>query len=183
MRWKRGRCNAFRAYAWIVRNWTVQVHPIEGGCSVFESTQRPENRQIATGADMTEPVLEPASGARSPIRVTVLSDRRSGAPSRPQPRQQGALDSQIDKRHSSTYPRHFSSLHMRSCASHSPAVVLMHIRLFFQDCAFASIGAGTVAVRCMNPRPAQGQVSTHGPQSGNGRGIWRALCDIRASEG
>ncbi|KAI9449517.1 mitochondrial FAD carrier protein [Lactarius psammicola] len=48
------------------------------------------------------------------------------------------------------------------------------------------LGAGTVAVLCMNPLDllkVKFQVSTRGPEGGNGRGIWRALRDIRASEG
>jgi solute carrier family 25 folate transporter 32 len=60
----------------------------------------------------------------------------------------------------------------------------MHI--LFQDHAFAGIGAGTVAVLCMNPLDllkVKFQVSTRGPEGGIGRGIWPALCDIRASEG
>jgi solute carrier family 25 folate transporter 32 len=54
------------------------------------------------------------------------------------------------------------------------------------DHAFAGIGAGTVAVLCMNPLDllkVKFQVSTRAPEGGIGRGIWRALCDIRASEG
>jgi hypothetical protein len=55
-----------------------------------------------------------------------------------------------------------------------------------QDHAFAGIGAGTAAVLCMNPLDllkVKFQVSTRGPEGGIGRGIWRALCDIHASEG
>ncbi|KAH8978824.1 mitochondrial carrier domain-containing protein [Lactarius akahatsu] len=54
------------------------------------------------------------------------------------------------------------------------------------DYAFAGIGAGTVAVLCMNPLDllkVKFQVSTRGPEGGIGRGIWRALRDIHASEG
>lgn len=54
------------------------------------------------------------------------------------------------------------------------------------DHAFAGIGAGTVAVLCMNPLDllkVKFQVSTRGPEGGIGRGILRALGDIRASEG
>jgi len=54
------------------------------------------------------------------------------------------------------------------------------------DHAFAGIGAGTVAVLCMNPLDllkVKFQVSTRGPEGGIGRGIWRALRDIHASEG
>jgi solute carrier family 25 folate transporter 32 len=54
------------------------------------------------------------------------------------------------------------------------------------DHAFAGIGAGTVAVLCMNPLDllkVKFQVSTRGPEGGVGRGIWRALRDIHASEG
>ena len=39
---------------------------------------------------------------------------------------------------------------------------------------------------CMNPLDllkVKFQVSTRGPEGGIGRGIWRALSDIRASEG
>ncbi|KAH9005560.1 mitochondrial carrier domain-containing protein [Lactarius hatsudake] len=52
--------------------------------------------------------------------------------------------------------------------------------------AFAGIGAGTVAVLCMNPLDllkVKFQVPTRGPEGGIGRGIWRALRDIHASEG
>jgi hypothetical protein len=55
-----------------------------------------------------------------------------------------------------------------------------------QDHAFAGIGAGTVAVLCMNPLDllkVKFQVSTRAPGSGIGRGIWLALRDIQASEG
>jgi Mitochondrial carrier protein len=55
-----------------------------------------------------------------------------------------------------------------------------------QDHAFAGIGAGTAAVLCMNPLDllkVKFQVSTRGPEGGIGRGIWRALRDIHASEG
>ena len=55
-----------------------------------------------------------------------------------------------------------------------------------QDHAFAGIGAGTVAVLCMNPLDllkVKFQVSTRGPEGGIGRGIWLALRDIRSSEG
>jgi Mitochondrial carrier protein len=55
-----------------------------------------------------------------------------------------------------------------------------------QDHAFAGIGAGTAAVLCMNPLDllkVKFQVSTHEPEGGIGRGIWRALRDIHASEG
>ncbi|KAN0116440.1 mitochondrial carrier [Russula decolorans] len=54
------------------------------------------------------------------------------------------------------------------------------------DHAFAGIGAGTVAVLCMNPLDllkVKFQVSTRAPVSGIGRGIWLALRDIHASEG
>ncbi|KAH9007856.1 mitochondrial carrier domain-containing protein [Lactarius deliciosus] len=54
------------------------------------------------------------------------------------------------------------------------------------DHAFAGIGAGTVAVLCMNPLDllkVKFQVSTRGPEDGIGRGIWRALRDIHANEG
>ncbi|KAH9047455.1 mitochondrial FAD carrier protein [Lactarius deliciosus] len=54
------------------------------------------------------------------------------------------------------------------------------------DHAFAGIGAGTVAVLCMNPLDllkVKFQVSTRGPEGGIGRDIWRALRDIHASEG
>ncbi|KAH9171558.1 mitochondrial carrier domain-containing protein, partial [Lactarius sanguifluus] len=54
------------------------------------------------------------------------------------------------------------------------------------DHVFAGIGAGTVAVLCMNPLDllnVKFQVSTRGPKGGIGRGIWRALCDIHAIEG
>ncbi|KAH9988171.1 mitochondrial carrier domain-containing protein [Russula vinacea] len=55
------------------------------------------------------------------------------------------------------------------------------------DHAFAGIGAGTVAVLCMNPLDllkVKFQVSTRAPSgSGVGRGIWLALRDIHASEG
>ncbi|KAH9019579.1 mitochondrial FAD carrier protein [Lactarius deliciosus] len=54
------------------------------------------------------------------------------------------------------------------------------------DHAFAGIGAGTVAVLCMNrldPLKVKFQVSTRGPEGGIGRGILRALRDIHASEG
>ncbi|KAI9433174.1 mitochondrial carrier domain-containing protein, partial [Lactarius indigo] len=54
------------------------------------------------------------------------------------------------------------------------------------DHAFAGIGAGTVAVLCMNPLDllkVKFQVSTRGPEGGIGRGIWYVLRDIRASEG
>jgi len=54
------------------------------------------------------------------------------------------------------------------------------------DHAFAGIGAGTVAVLCMNPLDllkVKFQVSTSGPEGGIGRGIWRALRDIHANEG
>ncbi|KAH9025979.1 mitochondrial FAD carrier protein [Lactarius pseudohatsudake] len=54
------------------------------------------------------------------------------------------------------------------------------------DHAFAGIGAGTVAVLCMNPLDllkVKFQVSTRGPEGGIGRGIWCALRDIHASEG
>jgi solute carrier family 25 folate transporter 32 len=59
---------------------------------------------------------------------------------------------------------------------------------FWQDHAFAGIGAGTVAVLCMNPLDllkVKFQVSTRAPGSGGGigRGIWLALRDIHASEG
>ncbi|KAN0134115.1 mitochondrial fad carrier protein [Lactarius tabidus] len=75
---------------------------------------------------------------------------------------------------------------MQSCASpHLPHPT--HAYYFkFQDHAFAGIGAGTVAVLCMNPLDlldVKFQVSTRGSEGGIGRGIWRALCDIRASEG
>ena len=57
-----------------------------------------------------------------------------------------------------------------------------------QDHAFAGIGAGTVAVLCMNPLDllkVKFQVSTsvRAPGGGMGRGIWFALRDIHASEG
>ena len=61
-----------------------------------------------------------------------------------------------------------------------------HAYSFFQDHPFAGIGAGTVAVLCMNPLDllkVKFQVSTRGPEGGIGRGIWRALCDVQASEG
>ncbi|KAH8980157.1 mitochondrial FAD carrier protein [Lactarius hatsudake] len=54
------------------------------------------------------------------------------------------------------------------------------------DHAFAGIGAGTVAVLCMNPLDllkVKFQVSTRGPEDGIGRGIWHALRDIHANEG
>jgi solute carrier family 25 folate transporter 32 len=57
---------------------------------------------------------------------------------------------------------------------------------FFQDHAFAGISAGTVAVLCMNTLDllkVKFQVSTRGPEGSIRRGIWRALCDIPASEG
>jgi len=57
---------------------------------------------------------------------------------------------------------------------------------FWQDHAFAGIGAGTVSVLCMNPLDllkVKFQVSTRAPGSGIGRGIWLALRDIHASEG
>ena len=58
---------------------------------------------------------------------------------------------------------------------------------YLQDHAFAGIGAGTVAVLCMNPLDllkVKFQVSTRAPEGGGiGRGIWRALRDIHASEG
>jgi solute carrier family 25 folate transporter 32 len=58
----------------------------------------------------------------------------------------------------------------------------------WQDHAFAGIGAGTVAVLCMNPLDllkVKFQVSTsvRAPGGGMGRGIWFALRDIHASEG
>ena len=62
----------------------------------------------------------------------------------------------------------------------------MHFIIYFQDHASAGIGAGTVAVLCMNPLDllkVKFQVSTRGPEGGIGRGIWRALGDIRVSEG
>jgi solute carrier family 25 (mitochondrial folate transporter), member 32 len=55
-----------------------------------------------------------------------------------------------------------------------------------QDHAFAGIGAGTAAVLFMNPLDllkVKFQVATRGPEGGIGRGIWRALSDIHASEG
>jgi hypothetical protein len=109
-------------------------------------------------------------------------------------RPQGAPNSQNDKRCNSACPprtpspNQVSSQHMQSCASqqlHHLATFCSCI-LFFQDHAFAGIGAGTVAVLCMNPLDllkVKFQVSTRGPEGGIGRGIWRALCDIRASEG
>ncbi|KAI0258378.1 mitochondrial FAD carrier protein [Gloeopeniophorella convolvens] len=54
------------------------------------------------------------------------------------------------------------------------------------DHAFAGIGAGTVAVLCMNPLDllkVKFQVSTRRPEGGAGRGIWLALRGIHASEG
>ncbi|KAH9009720.1 hypothetical protein EDB85DRAFT_2243252 [Lactarius pseudohatsudake] len=54
------------------------------------------------------------------------------------------------------------------------------------DHAVAGIGAGTVAVLCMNPLDllkVKFQVSTRGPKDGIGRGIWHALRDIHANEG
>ena len=60
------------------------------------------------------------------------------------------------------------------------------ILLSGQDHAFAGIGAGTVAVLCMNPLDllkVKFQVSTRVPGSGIGRGIWLALRDIHAGEG
>jgi hypothetical protein len=70
-------------------------------------------------------------------------------------------------------------------ARHNTSIISL-ITFFSQDHAFAGIGAGTVAVLCMNPLDllkVKFQVSTRGPEGGIGRGIWRALCDIRASEG
>src|SRR5713226_5195474 len=55
-----------------------------------------------------------------------------------------------------------------------------------KDHAFAGIGAGIVAVFCMNPLDllkVKFQVSTRALGSGIGRGIWLALRDIHASEG
>ncbi|KAH9059786.1 mitochondrial carrier domain-containing protein [Lactarius vividus] len=55
-----------------------------------------------------------------------------------------------------------------------------------QDHAFAGIGTGTVAVLCMDPLDllkVKFQVSTCGPESGIGRGFWRALRDIHTTEG
>ena len=54
------------------------------------------------------------------------------------------------------------------------------------DHAFGGIAAGAVATICMNPLDllkVKFQVSTRGPEGGVGRGIWRALRDIHASEG
>src|SRR6267154_2599911 len=65
-------------------------------------------------------------------------------------------------------------------------LILLIILIFWQDHAFAGIGAGTVAVLCMNPLDllkVKFQVSTRAPGSGIGRGIWLALRDIHASEG
>ena len=75
---------------------------------------------------------------------------------------------------------------MQSCASYHPTLLRIKLIVFIQDHAFAGIGAGTVAVLCMNPLDllkVKFQVSTRGPEGGIGRGIWRALCDIRVSEG
>src|SRR6266702_99131 len=61
-----------------------------------------------------------------------------------------------------------------------------HCVFVFQDHAFAGIGAGTVAVLCMNPLDllkVKFQVQTRGPEGGIGRSIWRALRDIHTSEG
>ncbi|KAH8980055.1 mitochondrial carrier domain-containing protein [Lactarius akahatsu] len=79
----------------------------------------------------------------------------------------------------SFFPTHAIVRHHNSCNSWSPS-------LRFQDHAFAGIGAGTVAVLCMNPLDllkVKFQVSTRGPKDGIGRGIWRALRDIHANEG
>ncbi|KAH9047142.1 mitochondrial carrier domain-containing protein, partial [Lactarius hengduanensis] len=54
------------------------------------------------------------------------------------------------------------------------------------DHAFARIGAGTVAVLCMNPLDllkVKFQMSMRGPEGGIGRSVWRAQCVIHASEG
>lgn len=51
----------------------------------------------------------------------------------------------------------------------------------FQDHAIAGIGTCTVAVPCMTPLEllkVKFQVSTHGPESGIGRDIFCALCNI-----
>jgi solute carrier family 25 folate transporter 32 len=61
----------------------------------------------------------------------------------------------------------------------------MHILWFRAWHASAGIGASTVAVLHMNPLDLlkiKFQVSTRGSEGGIGRGIWCALCDIRASE-
>ncbi|KAH9954779.1 mitochondrial carrier domain-containing protein [Russula dissimulans] len=81
---------------------------------------------------------------------------------------------------SSRFLAHFSPtlllfLLARACA---PAFAL-------QDHAFAGIGAGAVAVLCMNTLDllkVRLQVLTCGPEGGIGCGIWRALRDIHASE-
>ncbi|KAH9025976.1 mitochondrial carrier domain-containing protein [Lactarius pseudohatsudake] len=55
-----------------------------------------------------------------------------------------------------------------------------------QDHAFTGIGAGTVAVLCMNPLDllkVKFQMSMRGPEGGIGRSVWRAQCVIHASEG
>ena len=81
-----------------------------------------------------------------------------------------------------------SSRHMHWCARRKQQHAACLISFRWQDHAFAGIGAGTVAVLCMNPLDllkVKFQVSTsvRAPGGGMGRGIWFGLRDIHASEG
>jgi len=82
------------------------------------------------------------------------------------------------------------------CPTHAIVPVIKHVLVvalagwlcccILQDHAFAGICAGTIAVICINPLnllKVKFQVSTRAPEGGIGRGIWRALPDIHASEG
>ncbi|KAF7799103.1 hypothetical protein EIP86_010333 [Pleurotus ostreatoroseus] len=54
------------------------------------------------------------------------------------------------------------------------------------DHAFAGIGAGVVAVLCMNPLDllkVKFQVSTEKPKGGIGRQIWASLKEIKDTQG
>jgi hypothetical protein len=87
--------------------------------------------------------------------------------------------------HPSFFPTH-ALVRTTKSPKQQHAACLISFR--WQDHAFAGIGAGTVAVLCMNPLDllkVKFQVSTsvRAPGGGMGRGIWFALRDIHASEG
>jgi hypothetical protein len=87
--------------------------------------------------------------------------------------------------HPSFFPTH-ALVRTTKSPKQQHAACLISFR--WQNHAFAGIGAGTVAVLCMNPLDllkVKFQVSTsvRAPGGGMGRGIWFALRDIHASEG
>ncbi|KAH9047460.1 mitochondrial carrier domain-containing protein [Lactarius deliciosus] len=101
-----------------------------------------------------------------------------------------SLSTQWCLRSSSTTPARVPNSQKTSVrAAHVHPESLLPTELLPNTChhhAFTRIGAGMVTMLCMNPLDllkVKFQVSTRGPEGGIGCGIWRALCDIHASEG